>query len=144
MSCSNVSMRGLTAPVSDLMRLCSVPRLALTILLAIFAFQTGPFVVSRAAAQEATDRVPSFAEIREIMSVRCVVCHSVTPTQRGYIEPANGVAFDTPEQIKAKTKDIYDWAILSKLMPFYNETNMTDEERALLANWLKAGADITK
>lgn len=144
MSYSNVSMSMITAPVSNMMRLCTIPRIALTVLMAVFALHAGPLAASRAAAQEASDRVPAFGEIREIMAVRCVVCHSATPTQRGYIEPPNGVPFDTPEQIKAKAKDILDWAITSELMPFYNETNMTDEERVLLAKWLNAGADITK
>ena len=104
---------------------------------------TAPVMVSQAAAQEAAGDVVSFAEIAPIIATRCAVCHSATPTQRGYRTPPNGVAFDTPEQIKAKARPIEVWAILTEVMPLNNETDMTDDERALLAAWLAAGADIS-
>ena len=98
---------------------------------------TAPVMVPRAAAQDAP---VSFAEARAIMVVRCVVCHSESPTQAGFITPPNGVAFDTPEQIKAKAAAIEVWAIQTGLMPLDDMTKMTDDERATLGRWLPASS----
>ena len=91
-----------------------------------------------AVAQEA-----SFAVVGPIIAERCAVCHSATPTQTGYITPPNGVTFDTPDEIADKADRIKLWAITTEIMPLNNATEMTDDERALLAAWLEAGADIS-
>lgn len=121
-------------------RNCKYMALKRLVGVALFIACTAPFMASRAASQDAP---VSFAQIQSIMAVRCVVCHSESPTQAGFIAPPNGVAFDTPEQIKAKAAAIEVWAIQTGLMPLDDITKMTDDERATLGRWLAAGADIS-
>ena len=68
------------------------------------------------------------------------MCHSPTPTPRGFTAPPNGVSFDTPDHIAQHAAQIYERAVASTSMPLGNETGMTDKERAELGAWIKAGA----
>jgi len=56
--------------------------------------------------------------------------------------PPNNVILETREQIKAYADRIKVRAVISKTMPLSNKTNMTEEERDLLAKWLLVGAPI--
>lgn len=66
--------------------------------------------------------------------------HSVAPTQPGFAEAPNGVIFDTADQIVGRAQQIYQQAVVTKNMPFGNLTNITQEERDLLAAWVQEGA----
>jgi uncharacterized membrane protein len=48
--------------------------------------------------------------------------------------------FDTPDQITGRAQQIYQQAVVTRNMPFGNLTNMTQDERDLLAAWVQAGA----
>jgi uncharacterized membrane protein len=48
--------------------------------------------------------------------------------------------FDTPVQITGRAQQIYQQAVVTKNMPFANMTNMTQEERDLVAAWVQEGA----
>ena len=48
--------------------------------------------------------------------------------------------FDTPDQIVSRAQQIYQQAVVTKNMPFGNLTNITPDERDLLAAWVQAGA----
>jgi uncharacterized membrane protein len=49
--------------------------------------------------------------------------------------PAKGLLLETPEQIQAKAQLIYQQVVQQKLMPLGNLTQITEQERALIANW---------
>jgi uncharacterized membrane protein len=93
-------------------------------------------------ATTGADRVP-FARAQQIVSARCQPCHSLHPTQPGFTEPPSGVAFDTPEEIRARAAQIQQLAVSSSSMPLGNQTNMTEAERRELGHWISAGAKIT-
>ena len=82
----------------------------------------------------------SFATARAVIERHCVMCHSPAPTHAGVSAPPAGVVFDTPEHIVALAPRIETMAVATKTMPLGNETGMTDEERAQLGAWIKAGA----
>lgn len=85
----------------------------------------------------------SFSTASAIIQERCAVCHSSTPTQPGFTSPAGGTSFDTPELIQAKAARIKARAVDSQSMPNQNNiTQMTDEERALLGQWIADGASV--
>jgi uncharacterized membrane protein len=46
---------------------------------------------------------------------------------------------ETPQQIAARAQDIKT-VVASKVMPLGNLTGMTDEERALVVDWVGQGA----
>ncbi len=54
--------------------------------------------------------------------------------------PAKGVLLDTPDQLAAHAQLVYQQAVQQKLMPLGNVTQMTDEERTVIAKWFEGGA----
>jgi len=82
----------------------------------------------------------TFADAQAIVQTHCITCHSATPTHRGFTAPPLGVAFDTPDRLRAFAPRIYQMAVASRAMPLGNETGMTDQDRARLGAWIKAGA----
>jgi mono/diheme cytochrome c family protein len=84
----------------------------------------------------------SFADVAPIVATRCTVCHSAKPTQAGFSAAPAGIAFDTPAQIKAQSRQIVAQAVTSHAMPLANMTHMTDQERARLGAWVAAGAPL--
>jgi uncharacterized membrane protein len=49
---------------------------------------------------------------------------------------------DTPEQIGRLAPRIQVRAVEQRTMPFANRSGMTDDERAVLARWIAAGAPM--
>jgi len=84
----------------------------------------------------------SFAQAQAVIARRCLPCHSATPTQSGFPEAPNGVMFDSSDQILGRAQQIYQQAVVTKNMPFGNLTNITQEERDVLAAWVQEGAPV--
>jgi uncharacterized membrane protein len=82
----------------------------------------------------------TFSQAQAVIIRRCTPCHSSSPTQPGFPEAPNGVVFDTPDQIVGRAQQIYQQAVVTKNMPFGNLTNITQDERDLLAAWVQQGA----
>ena len=80
----------------------------------------------------------SLAEVKTVIDQRCTVCHAQKPSFAGMAEAPKGVVLDTPEQIQAHAAQIQQQAVLTRAMPPGNLTQMTEEERALLARWAQA------
>ena len=95
---------------------------------------------SRASTATAGGPV-AFTTARDVIARRCVSCHSATPTDDLFTIAPAGVAFDTPEQIKSRVDRIRERAIVTKTMPLGNKTAMTEDERALLGQWIDQGAN---
>ena len=99
-------------------------------------------VVAMAPRDEEAFEIPdepiSYAEIERIVTDRCVACHSEDPTYPGYVQPPNGIALDTPEQIRRHGVSSAD-TIRRNYMPIGNLTKMTEEERALFSAWVAQG-----
>lgn len=81
-----------------------------------------------------------FQQVQAIVQLRCVTCHSVTPTMPGFNAAPLGIRFDTPEQIRADAQRIYYNVVITEFMPYGNKTNMTAAERALIGAWYEGGA----
>jgi uncharacterized membrane protein len=93
-------------------------------------------------AREAVDpgaEPVEFAEVERIVGERCAACHSATPTRVG-TAPA-GVTFDSPEEIAARAEAIRQ-QVESGAMPPGNVTEMSDDERALVVEWVRQGANV--
>ena len=80
-----------------------------------------------------------FAAVKQVIDARCVSCHAEKPSFQGLSEAPKGVKLDTPERIRAQRLPIHQQTVLAKAMPPGNLTAITDEERALLDRWLRAG-----
>ena len=89
-----------------------------------------------------TGRAVAFADVQPIIEKHCSACHSAAPTNPDFPEPPKGVAFDTPDQLRAQARNIEQQAVLSDIMPLGNTTGMTEEERRRLGAWIEAGARV--
>ena len=76
----------------------------------------------------------SDSQIQQVVIDRCVACHAVKPTQAGFVSPPLGLVLETSEQIKLNAAKIAT-TVQTRYMPLGNLTQMTDDERALIAGW---------
>ncbi|MCP4488394.1 MAG: urate hydroxylase PuuD [Gammaproteobacteria bacterium] len=76
----------------------------------------------------------SDTQIQQLLNDRCIACHAGKPTQAGFASPPLGLVLETAGQIKQNAVKIAT-TVQSKYMPLGNLTQMTDEERALVASW---------
>lgn len=86
-----------------------------------------------AAPSVASETAPTLAQVKSIIEQRCVMCHNAQLANKN-------VRLDSPELITQNAQLIYQQAVLQKTMPFNNATSITEEERATLGKWFKAGA----
>ncbi|MFM2346108.1 MAG: hypothetical protein RL654_861 [Pseudomonadota bacterium] len=86
-----------------------------------------------AAAQAAAAKPVAFAEVKAVIDQRCVMCHNAQLQNKN-------VALHTPELIQQHALAIHQQAVVLKLMPMNNATQITEAERALLGRWFEAGA----
>ncbi len=81
----------------------------------------------------------TFANVQGVLKDRCLQCHASQPTQPGFAQPPKGVLLETPEQVAANAPKIAE-TVGNKYMPIGNLTQMTDDERAMIATWFAQGA----
>jgi uncharacterized membrane protein len=119
------------------------PALAATMaasVLALYALTARP-----AAARGRTDAgggTVTFAQANAAIQKRCTVCHSADAADRTFGAAPAGVAFDTPEQVRARMDRIRARAVETQTMPPANKTFMTEQERALLGRWIAQGGRV--
>jgi uncharacterized membrane protein len=104
-------------------------------------------IVSTPASSGASDAelaagppVP-FESVQAIVSLRCVSCHSATPSDQLFRAAPNGLMLDTPDQIIAAARRIRV-RVEGRTMPFANRTHMTDDERTTVVRWVAQGAAL--
>ncbi|HET6360483.1 MAG TPA: urate hydroxylase PuuD, partial [Gemmatimonadota bacterium] len=63
-----------------------------------------------------------FREVREVIAVRCAVCHSAHPVHDLFDAPPGGITFDTAEEIRARADAIHAVTVETRIMPLGNLT----------------------
>ena len=81
----------------------------------------------------AVSQTVRFAEVRTIVGQRCTLCHNEQVISKN-------VQLHTSALIAQHAQQIYQQAVVQKTMPLNNATQITDDERAVLARWFEAGA----
>ncbi|MBM3525168.1 MAG: urate hydroxylase PuuD [Alphaproteobacteria bacterium] len=76
-------------------------------------------------------------EVDEIVSSRCAMCHAREPVWAGIAMPPKGIVLDTPRDVLRAAHEIRVQAVLTRAMPPNNITQMTQDERRVLAAWLE-------
>ena len=98
-------------------------------------------IAPKPAAQSAANAAEvDLAKVQAVVAQRCAVCHADKPTQPGFATAPAGVMLHTHELLRQHAAKVYQQAVQLKNMPIGNLTNMTDDERALIARWYEAGA----
>ena len=64
------------------------------------------------------------------------MCHMGAPVWKGIVHPPKGVRLDTPADMARQKPAINLQAVLSHAMPPNNITEMTLDERRVLAVWV--------
>ncbi len=116
-----------------------VPAAAVAIL-AVVALAIAP---QRAVAPAQAAPALEFGRVRAVIEARCVACHAAAPTQPGFAQPPKGVILEKPEQILQHAAKVRE-TVGNRYMPIGNLTQMTDEERQLIATWFAQGAHINR
>jgi uncharacterized membrane protein len=88
-----------------------------------------------AAALAAALKPAGFAEVKSVIAQRCVMCHNAQVQNKG-------VALHTPELLRQHAQAVYQQAVILRLMPFNNATQITEDERAVIKRWFEAGAPL--
>ncbi|QBM27095.1 urate hydroxylase PuuD [Hydrogenophaga pseudoflava] len=91
-----------------------------------------PAPAAPAAAAPAT---VGYAQLQPVVAQRCVMCH-------GEALQSKGVRLDSADELKKNAQMVYQQVVVQKLMPMNNATGLTEDERALFAQWFKAGAPV--
>jgi uncharacterized membrane protein len=81
----------------------------------------------------------AYAQVQFILQTRCVPCHSDQPAIVSNPPAPAGVRFGTPEEVTLWKERIKARVVVTRTMPLNNRTEMTDDERATLAQWLMQG-----
>jgi uncharacterized membrane protein len=120
------------------------PALAATVAASLLALYLLAAPARRtAAAAPASGQGPvSFAQAQHVIQKRCAVCHSADAADRTFGAAPAGVAFDTPEQIRARIDRIRFRAVETRTMPPANKTFITPEEREILRLWIEQGGRV--
>ncbi len=115
---------------------CAVASVAIAYVLTLAPSRSGASDAELAAGP----KVP-FQAVQAIVSLRCVACHSATPSDALFKVAPNGLMLDTPEQIAASARRIRV-RVEGGTMPFANRTHMTDDERLTVARWVAHGSSL--
>ena len=75
----------------------------------------------------------TLASVKTIVDQRCVLCHNAQVQQKN-------VALHTDALIRKHAQAVYQQAVVLKLMPLSNATQITDDERSVIKRWVEAGA----
>jgi uncharacterized membrane protein len=86
-------------------------------------------------AAAAAPAVVSYAQLKPVIEQRCVMCHGETLQSKG-------VRLDSAAQLQQHAQMVYQQVVVGKLMPLNNATGLTEDERALFAQWFKGGAKV--
>ena len=74
-------------------------------------------------------------QVMALVETHCQGCHASSPTDDIFRVAPLGVKFDNWEQITRQAPQIIHRTTVTRDMPFLNKSNMTDEERAVIASW---------
>ncbi|MBC7957119.1 MAG: urate hydroxylase PuuD [Cytophagales bacterium] len=80
---------------------------------------------------------PTFAQVQQVVTQRCTMCHNEQLASKG-------IQLHTPELLVRHAQSAYQQAVVLKVMPINNATQMTMEERDVLKRWFEAGAGVAR
>jgi uncharacterized membrane protein len=86
------------------------------------------------AAPVAASAAPvTFAQVRQVIEQRCILCHGESAQMKG-------IRLDRSEGLRAHAQGVYQQTVVTRQMPMNNATQITEDERQLIRRWFEAGA----
>jgi uncharacterized membrane protein len=90
------------------------------------------------ATRPASNAQVSDAEMLQIVTKHCAMCHAAKPTHESFSEPPKNVVLQSIDDLKRYAPLILTQTVQNKAMPLGNQTAMTDEEREKVGAWIRA------
>ena len=90
----------------------------------------------RGAKAASLSEPPTYANVEDIVLSRCSMCHAAEPVWAGILTAPKGILLDDAEHIRRNARLIGRNAAWASAMPPGNVTEMTAEERAVIAAWI--------
>jgi uncharacterized membrane protein len=87
-------------------------------------------------AKAALSAPATYANVEEIVLSRCSMCHGAEPVWAGIVTAPKGILLDDETHIRRNARLIGRNAAWASAMPPGNVTEMTAEERAVIAAWI--------
>ena len=84
-------------------------------------------------AAAGTGAAVTFAQVQQVIAQRCTQCHGAQVQMKN-------LRLDSAAAIRQHAQQIYQMAVVTKLMPMNNATGITQPERALIGRWFREGA----
>ncbi|MFY8088002.1 MAG: urate hydroxylase PuuD, partial [Rubrivivax sp.] len=104
------------------------------VLILVLVVALKPAPVAQPAAAKAAEPV-SFAQVQAVIEQRCLMCHNAQVQQKN-------VALHTPALLKQHALSVHQQVSVLRLMPMNNATQITEDERQLVARWFLQGAPV--
>ncbi len=76
-----------------------------------------------------------YKTLQAVLEQRCYMCH-------GPLVQMKNVRLDSPEGVQLNARNLYQQAVVTKVMPMNNATHITEAERALIGKWFTDGARV--
>jgi len=88
---------------------------------------------ARVSASSAAPSASGYGQVQTILAQRCYQCH-------GEQVQMKNVRLDSPAALKLHASQVYQQAVVTRLMPMNNATGITESERQVIKQWFDAGA----
>ena len=79
----------------------------------------------------------SDADVLAITRKHCAMCHARKPLHPSFDTAPKGVALETVDDLRVWAVKMREQVVELRNMPVGNETEMTDEEREMIARWVE-------
>ena len=76
-----------------------------------------------------------YQHVQAILTQRCVMCHGPQLQMKN-------VRLDSAAGLKLHAQNVYQQAVVTKIMPMNNATGITDAERMVIKQWFETGAKV--
>jgi uncharacterized membrane protein len=113
------------------------PLIPAVLLLAGLIFATAPEPRPAPGSGEAVE----IARVFTIVQQRCIKCHAPVPDFEGFTSAPLGVELDTQQKLLLHAERVYQTVVITRTMPLANLTQITDNERHLVADWFEGMKD---
>ena len=108
----------------------------------IFAALVTAMVMTRPAPKDMSEtKVASDVVVFSLIGKHCISCHASVPDHEAFDVAPKNVIFESREDLRRYKDLIIQFTIETDVMPLGNESEMTEDERKILGNWLAAQAD---
>lgn len=78
----------------------------------------------------------SYQTLQPIIQKHCLGCHSANPTDEVFKITPKGLVLESEASLIASVDKIEEQVLITKIMPLGNKTNITEEEKNLIRNWI--------